>query len=145
LAIARGDLHTPIEIDDVLAAGGRMPIEVVVGRSLAEDDAGGGQACRELAEVALLDPGPLNVAAVRLAVGVNVEIVHAPAPSSRRAYHMSVSGYLDGASLCPEQSCRPVMCGPAFGGDIAASGPVALWPSGPVALWPSGPQRNDGA
>src|SRR5262252_1158951 len=126
LAVACGDLHAAIEIDDVLAAGGRMPIEVVIGRSLAEDDAGGGQARRELAEVALLDPGHLNVAEVRLAVGVNVEIVNAHAPSSRLAYHMSVAGYLDGASLWPGQSCRAAMCGPSFGAEIGACG---AWPS----------------
>src|SRR5438105_3366900 len=41
LAVARGYLHAGIEVDDVLPARRRVPVEVVVGLDLAEDDAGG--------------------------------------------------------------------------------------------------------
>src|SRR2546429_8745144 len=43
LAVARGDLHARVEIDDVLPPRGRMPVEAVVGRHLAEDDSRGGR------------------------------------------------------------------------------------------------------
>src|SRR3974377_1848812 len=54
-AVARGDLDAGAEIDDVLAPGCRMPIEVVGRRDLAEDDAGRRQALGELARARLLD------------------------------------------------------------------------------------------
>ena len=46
LAVARGELDARVEIDDVLPPRGWMPVEVVVGRHLAEDDPGGGEAGR---------------------------------------------------------------------------------------------------
>src|SRR3989442_2545113 len=45
LAVARGDLHARVEIDDVLPPRGGMPIQVVLGLDLAKDDPGGGKAC----------------------------------------------------------------------------------------------------
>ena len=43
LTVARGDLHAGVEIDDVLPARRGVPVEVVGGLDLAEDDPGGGQ------------------------------------------------------------------------------------------------------
>ena len=77
LAVAGGDLHAAVEVDDVLAARGRVPVEVVVAGGLAEDDAGGRQPLGVLAELPLLDPLHLDVAKMRLAFGIDVEIVNA--------------------------------------------------------------------
>src|SRR5882762_11136474 len=76
LAVAGGDLHTGVEIDDVLAPGCGMPVEIVGRRDLAEDDAGRRQALGELARARLLDPLDLDVAEVRLAARVGVEAVY---------------------------------------------------------------------
>src|SRR5712692_8576005 len=43
-AVAGGNLHAGVEVDDVLAPRRGVPVEVVAGLHLAEDDAGGGQA-----------------------------------------------------------------------------------------------------
>src|SRR5258708_15026278 len=75
LAVARRDLHPGVEVDDVLPARRRMPVEVVVRLGLAEDDAGGAQTLRQLAAAPLLDPLDLDVPEMRLAVGVGIEIV----------------------------------------------------------------------
>ena len=46
--VARGDLHAGIEVDDVLPARRRVPVEIVIGLHLAENDAEIGRAsCRE--------------------------------------------------------------------------------------------------
>src|SRR2546429_8821183 len=45
-AVARGDLHARVEIDDVLSPRGRGPVQVVVGRHLTEDDPRGGKGRR---------------------------------------------------------------------------------------------------
>src|SRR5215208_4152976 len=42
-AVARGDLYPGVEVDDVLPARRGVPVEVVIGLHLAEDDAGRGQ------------------------------------------------------------------------------------------------------
>src|SRR3954447_12824854 len=55
-AIARGNLHPGVEVDDVLPARRRVPVEVVIGLHLAEDDAGRGQPLRQLAGARLLGP-----------------------------------------------------------------------------------------
>src|SRR6516165_12697241 len=65
-AVARGDLHARVEIDDVLAPGGGMPIEVVGRWDLAEDDAGRPQALGKLARARLLDPFDFDIPEVRL-------------------------------------------------------------------------------
>src|SRR4051812_45380854 len=75
LAVARSDLDPGVEVDDVLAARRGMEVEVVVGTRLAEDDAGRRQALRQLGAAALLDPFDLDVAEMRLAVGVDVQVV----------------------------------------------------------------------
>src|SRR5256886_3000094 len=46
-AVARGDLHARVEIDDVLSPRGRVPVQVVVGRHLTEDDPRGGKGRRQ--------------------------------------------------------------------------------------------------
>src|SRR5262249_49303181 len=46
-AVARGDAHAGVEVDDVLPPRRRMPIEVVVASSLAKDDARRRQAARQ--------------------------------------------------------------------------------------------------
>src|SRR5258708_22697786 len=56
LAVARGDLHPGIEVDDVLPARRRVPVEVIIGLDFAEDDARGRQPPRPLAGSAFLDP-----------------------------------------------------------------------------------------
>src|ERR1700732_2248409 len=76
LAVARGDLDTGVKVDDVLPPGCGMPAEIVGRRDLAEDDAGRRQALGELARARLLDPFDLDVAEVRLAVRVGVEVVY---------------------------------------------------------------------
>src|SRR5437899_2671168 len=75
-AVARGDLHAGVEIDDVLPPGCGVPAEIVGRRDLAEDDAGRRQALGELARARLLDPFDLDVAEVRLAIRVGVEVVY---------------------------------------------------------------------
>ena len=47
-AVAGGDLHAGVEVDDVLAARRRVPVEVVIRLDLAEDDPGRWQALRQL-------------------------------------------------------------------------------------------------
>src|SRR5216684_2478945 len=66
-AVARGDLDAGIEVDDVLPARRRVPVEVIGRLDLAEDDAGRRQPLRQLAATALLDPFDLDVAEMRLA------------------------------------------------------------------------------
>src|SRR3989442_14139125 len=47
LAVARGDLDAGVEIDDVLPPRRGVPVEIVVRRDLAEDDARGRQPRRQ--------------------------------------------------------------------------------------------------
>src|SRR5258707_9354390 len=75
LAVAGGDLHAGVEIDDVLPARRRVPVEIVVRLYLAEDDAGGGPPLGQLAGAALLDPFDLDVAEMRLALGIGIKVV----------------------------------------------------------------------
>src|SRR5262245_66197093 len=66
LAVARGDLHAGVEVDDVLAARRGMPVEIVVGLDLAEDDARRRQALGRLARPAALGALDCDVAEMRL-------------------------------------------------------------------------------
>src|SRR2546426_9558673 len=66
LAVTRGDLHARVEIDDVLPPRGRMPVEVVVGRHLAEDDSRGGGGRRHTTPRGRFPEGGLPVLPVRL-------------------------------------------------------------------------------
>src|SRR5580700_9642285 len=75
-AVARGDLHPGVEVDDVLPARRRVPVDVVLGLGLAKDDAGRRQLLRHLAAAPLLDPVDLDVAEMRFAVRVGVEVVN---------------------------------------------------------------------
>src|SRR3990172_11251564 len=75
LAVARGELNARVEIDDVLPARGRMPVEVVVGRHLAEDDPGRRKAPRQPPGTGRLLELHLHVLEMRLASLVDVEPV----------------------------------------------------------------------
>src|SRR2546421_8912188 len=87
-AVARGDLHPGIEVDDVLPARRRVPVDIVLGLGLAKDHAGRRQLPRQFAAAALLGPFDLDVAEMRLAIGVGVEIVdpHLSLPGSAFGY-----------------------------------------------------------
>src|SRR5438045_1838567 len=74
-AIARGNFHRGVEVHDVLPPRGRMPIDIVLGLGLAKDDAGRWQLSRQFAAPPFLDPFDLDIAEMRLAFGVGVEIV----------------------------------------------------------------------
>src|ERR1700720_61899 len=76
LAIARGDLHTSVEIDDVLPPWCRVPVEVVSRRDFAEDDPGRQQALRKLSAACFLGPFDLDVPEMRLAARIGVEVVY---------------------------------------------------------------------
>src|SRR5262249_44099412 len=82
LAVARGDLHAGVEVDDVLTPRRRMPVEIVVGLDLTEDHARGRKAFGRLARPAALGELDLDVAEMRFALRVDVEIVdsHARPP-----------------------------------------------------------------
>src|SRR5262249_7212296 len=77
--VARRDLDPAVEIDDVLPARRRMPVEVVVAAGLTKDDPRRRHASRQLAAGTLLDPLDLDVAEMRLALFVDVEIMDAHA------------------------------------------------------------------
>ena len=76
-AVARGQFHPGIEVDDVLPARGGMPGPVMLGLGLAEDDPGGGQPGRELAGVIFLGPVDLDVPPVGFTLGVAIQVVDA--------------------------------------------------------------------
>src|ERR1700730_14253639 len=76
LAVARGDLHTGVEIDDVLPPWCRVPVEVVGRRGLAEDDPGPRQAAGNLAAACFLGPFDLYVAEMGLAARIGVKVVY---------------------------------------------------------------------
>src|SRR5688572_18516551 len=82
--VARGDLHAALEVHDVLPPRRVVEVEIVIRLGLAEDNAVGGQALRQLAAAPLLGPLDLDVAEMRFAVGVGVEVVDAHVLSSRR-------------------------------------------------------------
>src|SRR5262249_8912128 len=72
-AVARGDLDARVQIDDVLAARRRMPVQVVVGLHLAEDDAGGRHPLGEPARPGRLGVLDLDVLEVRFTVLVRIK------------------------------------------------------------------------
>src|ERR1051325_9740378 len=76
-AVARGDLHPGVEIDDVLPPRRRVPIDIVLGLGLAKDDTRHRQFSRQFAAPPFLDPFDLDIPEMRLALGVGVEIVDA--------------------------------------------------------------------
>src|SRR5581483_5716838 len=75
LAVARGDLHARVQVDDVLAPGRRVPVEVVVGLDLSEYDSGRGQARGEAARGTGLHVRDLHVLEVRLALVVDEQVM----------------------------------------------------------------------
>src|SRR2546425_4086054 len=82
LAVTRGDLYARVEIDDVLPPRGRMPVEVVVGRHLAEDDSRGGEARRQPARAGAVPGGGVPVLRRRFAGLVGLEPVGLPGTPS---------------------------------------------------------------
>src|SRR5437016_5553975 len=76
LAVAGGDRDPTRQIDYVLPAGRSMPAVLVVRVGFAEHDAGRRQAFRQFVGGRLLDPVDLDVAEVRLAIGILVHIVN---------------------------------------------------------------------
>ena len=74
LAVARLDADAAVEVDDVLPARRGMPFVVVAAGRLAEDDAGRLEGVRGLAAPALVLPFDLDVAEMRLALVVDIEL-----------------------------------------------------------------------
>src|SRR6185295_18267919 len=70
LPVAGRDPDPGVEVDYVLTARRRVPVEVVGGRHLTEDEPHGREAPGELAAARLLDPLDLDVPEVGLAAGV---------------------------------------------------------------------------
>src|ERR1700720_4617125 len=86
LAVAGGDFDPGVEIDDVLPARCGVPVDVVLGLGLAKDDAGGRQTLGQFAAAPLLDSFHVDVAEMRLAAGIGIEIVYAHLhPSSEKS------------------------------------------------------------
>src|SRR2546428_6102201 len=75
IAVARGDLNARVEVDDVLAPWRGVPVEIVVGLDLPENDAGGGDPLREPSGPGRLRVLDLDVLEMRLAILVRVEPV----------------------------------------------------------------------
>src|SRR5882724_11622983 len=125
LAVAGGDFDPGIEIDDVLPARCRVPVDVVLRLGLAKDDAGGRQALGQLAAAPLLYPFHFDIAEMRLAARIGIEIVDAHLrPSSEkssigpllylREAFVHYADYLDGAHSPQAQALE----GTPFCGEI---------------------------
>src|SRR6516165_9285570 len=91
-AVAGGYFDAGVEVDDVLAARCRVPVDVVLGLGLAKNDTGGRQAFGQFGAAPLFDPFDLDVAEMRLAAGVGVEVVYAHDRARRKAL---APGWLD--------------------------------------------------
>src|SRR6266542_6725547 len=92
LAVARGELDARVEIDDVLAPRGGMPVEVVVGRHFAEDDPRGQKARRQPPGAGRLRELHLQVLEMRLALLVRVEPVDLHGTASCASYPVPRGG-----------------------------------------------------
>src|SRR5215469_5096512 len=75
LAVTGGDRNTACQTDHILPSGRSVPAVFIVGGGFAEHDAARRQAFRQLARGRLLDPVDLDVAEMRLAIGILVKIV----------------------------------------------------------------------
>src|ERR1043165_9220545 len=75
LAVARGDLHARVQVDDVLPPGRGVPVEVIVGLDLSENDARGRQARGEAAGPAGLHVRNLHVLEVGLALLIDEQMM----------------------------------------------------------------------
>src|SRR2546428_13320537 len=143
LAVARGDLNARVEVDDVLAPWRGMPVEIVIGLDLAEDDAGGGDPLREPPGAGRLRVLDLDVLEMRLAILVRVEPVdlHGGLLLESRTVVPGVADYTspDGH----EARGRPRRGGRAAPRD-ARDGPTARARGGYRALL-SEPRRRAGA
>src|SRR5271169_1932047 len=89
LTVAGGYFDAGVEIDDVLAPWRRVPVDIVLGLGFAKDDAGRRQAFGQFAAVPFLDPFHFDVAEMRLAAGVGVEIVYAHRSPSSEKFRIS--------------------------------------------------------
>src|SRR5438270_6878111 len=76
LTVAGGYLDPSVEIDDVLPTRGRVPVDIMLGLRLTGNDTGGRQALGKLAASSLLDPFHFDVAEMRLAAVIGVQIVY---------------------------------------------------------------------
>src|SRR5260370_26146491 len=76
LAVAGGDSDPTSQTDHILPAGWPVPGVFEVRGGFAEHDAGRRQAFRDFAGGRLLDPLDLDVAEMRLAIGILVQIVN---------------------------------------------------------------------
>ena len=66
--IASRELYAIVEVDDILPAWGRVPVQIVGRRHLAEDDARRRQACREPPTRRRLNVDDLCILEVRFAL-----------------------------------------------------------------------------
>ena len=71
-AIAGRELRAGVQIDDVLAAGGRVPVQVIIARRFTENNARRGQGRGIFAEISFRLPLDLYIAKMRLAMLVFV-------------------------------------------------------------------------
>src|SRR4029453_2395308 len=76
LPVAGRDLHAGVEVDDVLSTRRGVPVQIVVGLDLAEDDPAGRQARGQASGPARLDVRDLDVLEVRFALLVDVKPVY---------------------------------------------------------------------
>src|SRR5262249_31285646 len=141
LAVARRQLDTGVEVDDVLATRRRVPIEIVLGRDLTEDDAGRRQPGRQSSRGARPLELHVHVLEVRLAVLVRVQMVDLHVPSCRvRAPRISsrIRSGVSGISRTRTPN------GPSASSTASAtSAGTGIAPASPTPLTPSG-FRGDG-
>src|SRR5690242_385822 len=78
-AVAGGDERVAVQVRDVLPPRRDMPVEVIRDRHLPKDDAAGGHAPRSRSADGLLGPLHLDIAPVRFAPLVFIEVVYAHA------------------------------------------------------------------
>src|SRR5215469_7949234 len=76
LTVACRDLHAAVKVDDVLPPRRRMPGQIIIARGLTEDDAVRRQTRGELAEIPFLHPLHLDIAPVRLALRITINVVY---------------------------------------------------------------------
>src|ERR1035437_3774209 len=108
-AVADGDFHGAIEVDDVLPARRGMPGIVVGAGRDAKDDAGSRQALGHLAAGAFLGPFHLDVAEMGLSGVVDVAVVDAhlsSSPSILSGKWAGGCGTAPGGGPCGPIGCR---------------------------------------
>src|SRR5215469_8849300 len=113
LAVAGGDRNTACQTDHILPSGRSVPAVFIVGGGFAEHDAGRRQALRQLARGRLLDPVDLNVAEMRLAIGILVKVMDTH--RSTLLYLPTIPGFGPRGFDFPHQSGAEQQNWPAFG------------------------------